>query len=564
MIRFLSIRHLAIVDELDIEFEPGFNVLTGETGAGKSIIVGALGLLVGGRASGDLVRTGEEKAVVQATFESASGTETIVRREISARGRSRTFIDDALAAAATLKGLGQQLVDLHGQHEHQALLDPRTHVGFLDAYGGLSAASAEVADRYAAWRLTTARLEHARLGARDRQERIDLLTFQLGEIDRVAPEPAEDEHLADERRRLANADRLQSLCAGAYASLYERDDAVLSVLGTVWRQLDELATLDPAFAPHRDTRDSVDAPLDEIARFLRSYAAGIEVSPERLADVEARLAELERLKKKYGGTLAAVRQRRDEIVDELELRRDGGSRRAALEADEQAARGAYLSAAGRVSAQRVVESRSLAARLEEELAGLAIPDGRFEARVETEIAEERWSARGTDEVEFFISANPGEGVRPLSKVVSGGELSRVMLALKTLATTDSAGKTLVFDEVDAGVGGRAADRVGQRLHELGTRFQVLCVTHAPQLAAYATTHLHVSKRVAEGRTRTHVTRLSEFGRTEELARLMTGGASGSAVTSARELLEAKQKTKGERRKRKGESPKAKTKGRGNG
>ena len=536
MIRFLGIRDLAVVDALDIEFEGGFNVLTGETGAGKSIIVGALGLLIGGRGGGDLVRTGAARALVQAAFEDPEGGETVVRRELPAQGRGRTFLNDELSTAAALKTLGARLVDVHGQHAHQALLDPRSHAGLLDAWGGLESAAAEVAAAWRSWRDAQARLEAARVDAQERAARVEFLEYQLQEIDGVAPRPGEDEALRNERRRLANAERLLTLAGGAYAILYERDDSVLSTLGAVWRQLDELAALDAGWTEQAAVRDAVVPPLEDLAHALRSCAAAVEVSPRRLEEVETRLAGVERLVRKHGGTLDAVLERRRAIVSELDDLRGGEKRRAALEGDAAGAREAYRAAAGALSALRVERGRTLVPALEAELRRLAMPDGRVEARVEAGLPEGRWGPRGTDRVELLLSANPGEEARPLARVASGGELSRVMLALKTLAATDAAGKTLVFDEVDAGIGGRAADHVGQRLRALGARYQVLCVTHAPQLAAHAATHFRVSKRVDGGRTRTMVDKLTPDERVAELARLMTGSDSAAARASAAELL----------------------------
>ena len=538
MIRFLGIRDLAVVDVLDIEFEGGFNVLTGETGAGKSIIVGALGLLVGGRGGGDLVRTGAARARVQAAFEDPGGSETVVRREIPAQGRGRTFLNDELSTAAALKTLGARLVDVHGQHAHQALLDPRSHAGLLDAWGGLESAAAGVAAGWRSWRDAQARLDAARVDARERAARVEFLEYQLQEIDGVAPQPGEDEALRNERRRLANAERLLTLAGGAYATLYERDDSVLSTLGTVWRQLDELAELDAGWTEQAAVRDAVVPLLEDLAHALRSCAAAVEVSPERLAEVEARLAGVERLVRKYGGALDAVLERRGEIAAELDDLRGGEKRRAALEGQAAEAREAYAAAARALSARRVEEGRRLVPALEAELKRLAMPDGRVEVRVDAGLPEARWGPRGTDRVELLLSANPGEETRPLARVASGGELSRVMLALKTLAATDAAGKTLVFDEIDAGIGGRAADHVGQRLRALGARYQVLCVTHAPQLAAHATTHFRVSKHVDGGRTRTVVDKLTPDERVAELARLMTGTDSSTARASAAELLES--------------------------
>ena len=308
------------------------------------------------------------------------------------------------------------------------------------------------------------------------------------------------------------------------------------MLTAIWRQVEELARLEPSFAPYLEARDTIDSTLDELARALRSCAADIETTPDRLAQVESRLADIERLARKYGGSLDVILERRRTIVAELDSSGDDAARRAELTVALEAARNAYLAAAGELSARRARWAADLAPALETELKNLAIANGRFEVRLETGLAEARWSARGTDEAELFFTANPGEDLQPLSNVASGGELSRVMLALKTLATTDETGKTLVFDEVDAGIGGDAAYRVGERLRALGERFQVLCVTHAPQLAAHATTHFHVAKEVQGGRTRTRIERLADDRRAAELARLMTGQPGGAALAGAKELL----------------------------
>ena len=538
MIRALRIRNLAIVEEAEIRFAPGFNVLTGETGAGKSIIVGALGVLVGGRASGDLVRAGADRAVVEATVDLPADGASTIRREIPGRGRGRSFVDRAPAAAADLKEIGRRFVDIHGQHAHQALLDPAAHAGFLDAYGGLEALAAEVREGFRAWRGACDRLAAAERGERERRERAELTRFQCEEIDRAAPEAGEDDRLFAERVRLANAERLRGLCHEAYATLYERDDAVVALLGRVWRDVAELASLDgDAFGPAVASRDTLDPVIDDLATHLRSYAASVEVSPDRLADVEARLAELERLKRKYGPGLDDVIARRQALAAELAATDDAEGQRTLLAARVGAARDAYLAAARRLSADRVRHARALGTRLAYELAELAMPHGRVEVRVAADRPEADWTEQGVDAVELFFCANPGEELRPLASVASGGELARVMLALRTLASTDAPGKTLLFDEVDAGIGGAAAGRVGARLRDLGATFQVLCVTHAPQIAAAAGTHHRVSKTVRDGRTRTVVERLSRRERIREIARLMTGGATGAATASARELLD---------------------------
>ena len=539
MIRALRIRNLAIVEEIEIEFAPGFNVLTGETGAGKSIIVGALSVLVGGRASSDLVRTGADRAVVEATVDLPPAGASIIRREILERGRSRIFVDEAPAATAELKALGRLFVDIHGQHAHQALLDPKLHAGFLDKYGQLDSLTAQVCERFRAWRGACDDRDADERNVRDRRDRAELTRFQYEEIARAAPEPGEDDRLSAERVRLANAERLRHLCHEAYATLYERDDAVVALLGRVWQSVSELAKLDgAAFEPYVAARDAVDPIVDDLAAQLRSYAADVEVSPDRLADVEARLAELERLKKKYGPGLDEVIGRCVALAEDLAATDDADTRRVALEERVRTTRDAYLVAARRLSAARTRHARTLGTRLVRELAELAMPHARVEVRVESDLPEGRWTEQGSDAVEVFFCANPGEVLRPLASVASGGELARVMLALKTLASTDAPGKTLLFDEVDAGIGGAAAGRVGARLRDLGATFQVLCVTHAPQIAAAAGTHHRVSKTILRGRTRTVVERLDRGERIREIARLMTGSATGAATASARELLDS--------------------------
>ena len=545
MISFLSIRHLAIVDELELEFDPGFTVLTGETGAGKSIVLNALGLLVGERATSELVRTAEEKAVVQASLETM-GEEVIVRREVTAQGRSRAFIGDSLASAGALKELGRQIVDLHGQHEHQALLDPRNHLSFLDEYGKATQLMNDVNQRFDVWRTAKDRLKQAQLSDQEKTERLALLAFQLSEIERVSPLRGEDESLTVSHQRLANVERIQTVCSEVYGDLYERDDAILSALGSVWRKVEELATLDKSFAPYVRAREEIRTQLEDFSFFLRSYLAGIEISPERLAEIEARLSDLERLKKKYGPGIPEVLEWQRRIQAEFDTLSSGAEKLATLQSTECSARQEFLELAHDLSARRRRNATALVSCLGPVLNDLAMPRATFEVHFQSEDPpEERWSGKGIDSPEFFLSANAGEQVRPLAKVASGGELSRVILALKTLASTDQPGKTLVFDEVDTGIGGEVADRVGLLLQRLSNRFQVICVTHLPQIAAHAKSHFHVSKLVLEGRTVTQVELLGLEERVSELARLMTGGASPQALASARELLKNKQTSKGE-------------------
>jgi DNA repair protein RecN (Recombination protein N) len=538
MLRFLSIRNLAVIEAVDIDFEPGLNVLTGETGAGKSILVGAVGLLLGARSSADLVRTGEETAIVQAVFETVEGDEMIVRREVTAQGRSRAFVNGSLATAANLRDLAARLVDLHGQHEHQALLDPSTHIDVLDEYAGHDEARSELSQAFTKMRSIEQETARLRAAERDKLARSEFLAYQLQEIERVSPRAGEDEELLATRQLLANAERLQRLSAECYALLYEDDQAVLSSLGVLWRRLGDLATLDPRFGPHLATRDSIKPQLEDLAAMLRTYAADIDGSPERLHQIEERLAALERLKRKHGQSLSAVLACHAEFRRELDDLEMAGERIAELEAALRTATAGYLEAARKVSAGRRDVATRLARNLERQLGDLAMERTRFEVRFNTvELPETRWTERGIDEAEFYVSPNPGEDLRPLARVVSGGELSRVMLALKTLATTDMPGKTLVFDEVDAGIGGSVADAVGSKLQALGTRFQVLCITHLPQIAAYGSTHFRITKCFRQERTLTEVSRLKPSDRVEELARMIAGaGFSDGTRATARDLL----------------------------
>jgi DNA repair protein RecN (Recombination protein N) len=538
MLRFLSIRNLAVIDRLELEFEPGLNVLTGETGAGKSILVGAVGLLVGGRASAELVRTGEDQAAVEAVFEDAAGAELLVRREISAQsGRSRAFLNGSLASSAALREAAAPLVDLHGQHEHQLLLDPAAHLDLLDAFGGLAAERDTVSTAFARVQSLTAERERLAVDAREKARREEYLQFQLTEIRRAAPQPAEDDELLATRQVLANAERLQRLCAEAYTELYEGDSAALPALSSVWKRVGELASIDPQFHPYVAARDAIKSQLEDLADFLRSYPAEFDASPARLQEVEDRLAVLERLKKKHGPTLQDVIATEASIAGELSSLEHSGQRAAALDAEIERASTAYVGHAEALSGKRRLAAADFSDRLVASLADLAMSRTRCDVRFAPSRGREGWTARGLDEAEFYISPNPGEDLRPLARIASGGELSRLMLALKTLASTDAPGKTLIFDEVDAGIGGTVADIVGARLRALAGECQVLCITHLPQIAAYGSTHYRIEKSLTDGRTSTSVTRLGVREREAELARMIAGSeVSASVRASAREML----------------------------
>ena len=560
MLRFLRIRNLAVVESIDVEFEPGFNVLAGETGAGKSIIVEAVGLLLGDRASSDLVRTGETQATIEAIFEvpGAAGAEPhelIIRRDITDHGRSRSFINGALATAGALRDLSQRLVELHGQHEHQALLDPATHLPLLDSYAGLESSGATVAGAWNVVRALREQLDRSRMDAREKSARLDLIAFQLSEIEKASPKAGEDEELVATKQVLASAERIQRLCEESYSALYESDAAILSGLGGVWKRVGELATIDPQFAPYVDARDGIKGQLEDLAFFLRSYSDGVDASPERLQQVEDRLALLERLKRKHGPALQDVIDKGASLRREQELLTGASEETGELHRRLEAAAAAFLKAARTLSKERRTAATRFASEIETLLADLAMARSRFNVRFnEIELPPEQWSDRGVDQAEFFLSANVGEAVRPLAKIVSGGELSRVMLALKTMGVMNPE-RTLIFDEVDAGIGGRVADVVGSKLRDLGGEFQVLCITHLPQIAARATTHFHIEKRVRGTRTVTSLTQLDEDSRVDEIAR-MIGGAqvTDGARSTARDFLATgRAERAGRKAKAKGES-----------
>ena len=562
MLRFLAIRNLAVIESVEVEFDGRLSVLTGETGAGKSILVEAVGLLLGGRASPDLVRTGAEMATIQALFDDRDGGELLIRREVTAQGRSRAFVNGELVTAAALRDLGARLVDLHGQHEHQALLDPDTHLDLLDRYAGLDAEREQIASAFADHQAAVSALDEVRALAAQRVSRLEIAEFHLAEIVRAKPQPAEDEELAALRTLLSSAERVRRLAEESYAILYDRDEAVLASLGQVWKRVGELASLDPRFIPYLDARDAVRAQLDDLASFLRGYAASIDASPERLQQVEDRLALLDRLKKKHGPTLADVVKKQAALEEEVAGLASLSDRILAAEAEVAARSGAYLALAQKLAQHRRSAATRFAKAIIGQLTDLAMEQTRFEIRFAASWPPpaSAWSRRGTDVAEFYVSPNPGEDLRPLARIVSGGEMSRVMLAIKSLASLDESGKTLIFDEVDVGIGGRVADAVGSKLRALGDGFQVLCITHLPQIAAYGHRQYRIRKVVSDGRTSTRVDALDRSGREAELAR-MIGGAdvSPAAQASATEMLASRQgesehKTKGESERAKAKPP----------
>jgi DNA repair protein RecN (Recombination protein N) len=534
MLRFLRVRNFALIDQLEIHFEDAFNLLSGETGAGKSIVVDALGLLAGSKASSDAIRTGESKAIVEAVFEAdvaselerfgldAEGNEVIIRREISSDGRNRVFINNQPSTVSALKELAPSLLDIHGQHDQQTLIESSSQLDLVDVFAGATGLAARVQQLDEAIQKSEAELaalvaDHAR-----KVERLDLLRFQGDEIQRANPKPGETETAHQQLAVLSHATKLLDAATRGYEQLYESDASVSSVLSQTERALRDASQYDKRLEPLAAQAESARIQTQDLAAGLRDYAARIEANPQELERLQSRLAELERLHRKYGPDLLGHLQKVNGEMDSMGL---AEAQKDTLLQQITSLREDYNKVAQTLSRKRRAASAKLETQVVRELKSLAMPNVRFEVQW-TDVTPGR--ARGIDRADFMISANPGEDLRPLEKVASGGELSRIMLALRTVLVVDEASKTLVFDEVDAGVGGKAAETIGQKLQELSRRYQILCVTHLAQIAACAEHHYRIEKLVLDGRTVTRVEPLSGESRVDELVRMM----SGSRVTDA--------------------------------
>ena len=568
MLRFLNVSNLALIDRLQLEFRPGLNVLSGETGSGKSIILDALSLLLGGRASQEIIRSGEERAFVEGVFEvegndplvevleeagiESNGAELLIKREVPAAGRGRLFVNNQVATLALLRAMQPHLVDLHGQGDQQSLLSADVHLNLLDAFLGASRGRQAVAAAYDRLARVGRELEASRQNESERLQTLDMIAFQVAELEQAALSPGEDLELEAERRLLANAEKLASLCGEAYALVYEDESSLLSRLGALQRRLRDLAELDARFREYGEGLESVKHTLDDLAFFLGDYAGNVQASPDRLKDVEDRLEDLGRLKRKYGGSLDAALRTLGELRERREALDNNEAHIRRLEEDLRGALEEYGREAEKLSRQRQTALAKFEGQIKKEFADVSLGAARFKVRLDSGArnalheklrlwlgAEVAGALRrtGNEAVEFLFSANPGEELRSLSEVASGGELSRMMLVLKTITAPTLIPKTLVFDEIDAGIGGKVADAVGARLKRLAETNQVLCVTHQVQLARHADAHFLVTKAAQAGRTLTRVQELDKQGRVEELARMIGGSEiTASARKHAQELL----------------------------
>ena len=550
----LTVENYAVIEKIRVRFDRGLSLLTGETGSGKSMVVDALSLLFGGRASAEMLRSGAERARISGIFEvtptrpltellASAGIEMeegelLVEREILAGGKSRAFAGNRPATLALLKDLAPHLGDLHGQHDQQQLFSSAAQRDILDAFAGAGDLVAETAALFSEWRAATQELEELDRTAQEKLRLKDLWSFQRNEIESAAPVAGEDAELENERRVLRNVVRIQETAGAAYAALYEDPDSVVTQLKTVQKRLEELARIDESIREVISALEPVSIGADEAAHALRHYLERLEADPARLDEVESRMAALEKLKRKYGASVEEVLQFLSDVKRDLAVVETSSERRDTLRKQTTDLARAYEAAAKKLTAKRKESAKQLARRVETELAALAMEKTRVEIRIEPT----SWSADGADAIAFLIAPNQGEELKPLEKIASGGELSRVALALKTCtAPAKSPAQTvprrLVFDEVDAGVGGGAAESVGRRLKKLSRSSQVICVTHLAQIAGFADHHYYVEKHVAKGRTFASIEELSTEERTREIGRMLSGErVTPEALKQAEQLL----------------------------
>jgi DNA repair protein RecN (Recombination protein N) len=583
MLKSLSIRNYALIESIDVEFESGLNILTGETGAGKSIIIDALNLILGDRASADIVRKGSEKTVVEGTFgisgnrkvkeillknEIEDGEELILRREVSVKGQSRCFANDSPIPLGLIREIGNFLVDLHGQHEHQSLLREETHIGLLDEFGGLEGLVEEYRESYD--RLTAVFSELRGLLDKEKElrEKRELYEFQIREIDSVNPQPGEESELENELRILENAEKLFDATSQLYRSLYEgnpgesnsEQDAnrsVYDLLVKARNQLEDLAEIDSSFNNVRDECASAAAIVGELTKFIQSYNSKIEFNPERLEQIRERMGQLAMLKKKYGGSLETAIQHRGKIGREFGIAENFEREIGALKDKIGLERKICSASAQRLSAKRRELTGRIGTSVCTELAKLGIVNAQFDVKLENRLYAKsngesgdayiqlgkdfyEASPAGMDFIEFYLSANKGEDLKPLVKVASGGEVSRIMLALKTILAKADRLPLLVFDEIDVGISGRIAQAVGKSLKNLSQFHQIIAITHLPQIAGFADCHFAVEKSESGKRTSSNIRKLNEEEHIHEVAKLLSGEeVTQASLRGAKELINMK-------------------------
>lgn len=552
MLSLLHIENIALIDRADIAFGPGFNVLTGETGAGKSIIIDAIGAVLGERTSRDLIRTGEKSALVTALFrdlpnlpwfqETGIGPdengELLISRKLQGDGKNLCRVGGVPCTVVQLKALGSQLIDIHGQHDGQQLLDETCHLGYLDSFGGLGVPLADYQEAYAALDQLRRQIAALQMNEAEKARRIDTLQFQIGELERADLRPGEEEELEERKTLLRSADKLMAAVEGAYSALFGTDsqDGAASLLAQAEGELSRVAEASGELSRLSAAVSELRYGAEDAAEGLRALRDDLDFSPGELDQVEDRLDQLHRLKKKYGATVQEMLDylsRCRQELDQMELADDTLSK---LKKHRKAQLALTREKAEALSQRRWQAAEQLKTRIEEELRQLDMPKVRFQVDFAPKPGKLGLDETGMDEVSFLMSANVGETLKPIAKVASGGELSRIMLALKNVLAENDDIMTLIFDEVDTGVSGRAAGKVAQKMSRLSRNCQVLCVTHLPQIAAMSDCHYAVQKGEKDGRTYTSVTELDREGRRAELARLTGGEHLSSAILEGAEEL----------------------------
>ncbi|HXE64740.1 MAG TPA: DNA repair protein RecN [Bryobacteraceae bacterium] len=555
MLHELVVENYAVVDRLRVRFHEGLNLLTGETGSGKSIVVDALGLLLGGRASADMIRSGEERARVSGVFESgrraadmlaAAGFDTeedeiLIAREILSNGKSRVFVNSRPATVAVLKDLAPLLGDIHGQHDQQLLFDPSAQLAMLDGFAKVREQRSKVRELFVEWRRFSSEIAQLEGSEQEKNRLLDLWQFQHREIESVSLKPGEDIELEAERRVQQNAGKLLETAGMAWEALYEAPESAWSTARGVAKKLDDLARIDPSMEPVRQALEPALIAMQDVSYSLRDYLGNLEANPARLEEIENRLAAIDRLKRKYGSSVDEILAFYEDVTRKVNDIETSGERLEELKRQQARVASAYEKAAAELTVQRTAAAGKLGHRVEQELKPLAMERTVFRVVVEPAV---EWNETGADAVRFLVSANVGEEPKPMERIASGGELSRIALALKT-CLVGSAGKaaaparTLVFDEIDTGVGGRAAEGVARRLKGLASEHQVICVTHLPQIACFADHHYVVGKHERNGRTVAEITELKGKASTEEIGRMLSGEQlTPEALRNAEELMRA--------------------------
>ncbi len=567
MLSTLYIKDYALIKEVTIEFGRGLNIITGETGAGKSIMLDALGLILGGRAYVESVRSDSQKAVVEGVFrlgddaarlskvltanEIEPGDELIIRREVSVKGNSRAFVNDTPVSLVVLKEIGDSLVDLHGQHEHQAILHADNHIGYLDNFARTTPMKEKFAEESGKLLKLLEEQREIETKRNELKEKREFYAFKLKEIDAVAPQPGEDVELEKELNILENAEKLLSLTSSSFAKLYDSESSAYDTVYSSKKDIESLAKIDASFEPLLADLDQALAAIQGSADTIRDYLKKIDLDPGKLEAYRERLVAINQLKRKFGGTLDSVLETREKILSEIDLADNFSDHIARLNEQIAMQREVCGGIAGELSQKRAASRDELSSGIVDKLADLGIKSGQFVVNITREEAtakdthfvvvngeQLKFNKDGIDQVEFYISTNAGEVPKPLVKVASGGEVSRVMLSLKSVLAGMDKIPVLVFDEVDTGISGRIATKVGTALKSLSRFHQIIAITHLPQIAAFSDIHFSVVKIEKDGATSTHINRLGETEKVNEIAKLISGSeVTGAALKSAKELIE---------------------------